>query len=490
MTLQAELLCGSSTPTRSKYPVGDFDFALADDVLSWLDSIGMTLFDWQRSVLRHALAIDERGKWAAYEVDLIVPRQNGKNEILVALELASVHVLRKRLVVHSAHEAATAAKQMARIDELADQLPEVARLLPLTKTRGMHVANGKEHIRFRNGAVLDLKTRTRKAGRGFSADLVVLDEAFELSAQAVGSLMYTLRARRNPQMWKTSSAPHANSNILHADRERAEHPDVDDSRFLYMEWGNDADCDPNSPQSWARSNPSLGMVAPGFALELQTFRNEWAGAKGDPETAAEFIREVCGVPEMPAGAGSSPIPLDVWESLTDGNSMATDASIRLALDVGRDRKFSTFAVAGHRADALGHVAVRDRRPGTDWVLARGAELAAGHKTPVIIVKGSPAASFIDEFERAGVAVDVMSPGEYAEACGRFIDATRGEAPQLRHRGDTALRAALAAVAVKDVGDGAVAWGRKSSSTDITALTACTVAWGRVGDGAAPEFFVY
>jgi hypothetical protein len=61
---------------------------------------------------------------------------------------------------------------------------------------------------------------------------------------------------------------------------------------------------------------------------------------------------------------------------------------------------------------------------------------------------------------------------------------------LRHRGDPTLRAALAAVAVKDVGDGAVAWGRKSSTTDITALTACTMAWGRVGDvETKPAFFI-
>ena len=215
MTLLERSLCGSRTPTLARVPAGKLDYSVADAVIEWVDRIGMTLFDWQRDVLRQSLAL--RGdKWAAYEVDLIVPRQNGKNEILIALELAAVAVLGKRHVVHSAHEAITAQRHFNRFQELAEQLPEVAKLLPATASQGFYTSNGKEHIRFRNGAVIDFRTRTKQAGRGFSSDLVVLDEAFNLPPKAVGSLMYTLRARRNPQIWKTSSAAHENSVVLHS----------------------------------------------------------------------------------------------------------------------------------------------------------------------------------------------------------------------------------------------------------------------------------
>lgn len=486
MTLPSESVCGSQSPTLHKAPTGsDIDYALADDVLLWVESIGISLFPWQRAVLRQSLA--RRGnRWAAYEVDLVVPRQNGKNEILIALELAAVAVLGKRLVVHSAHEASTSQKHFKRFQELAERLPEFRKMLPATKTMGFYTSNGKEHIEFRNGATIDFRTRTKGGGRGFSSDLVVLDEAFNLTAQAVGSLMYTLRARRDPQIWKTSSAAHADSLVLHNDRRRAIGDDPDDSRLLYMEWGNDPDARLDDEATWLRSNPSVGMSAPEFSLELQDFRNEWRAAMGSDDLQAEFAREVCGIPEQPEGTDDGPISLERWDQLADADSMATDHSVRLALDVSVDRRFSTFAVAGFRHDRLGHVAVRDRRPGTDWVIERARELTDGHGVPVVIVTNSPASSFIESFESAGIPVDQMTPSEYAQACGRFIDATRGEQARLRHRGDPNLRSAVASVRVKDSGDGGMVWSRRSTkATDITPLTAATAAWGRV-DRPAPS----
>jgi phage terminase large subunit-like protein len=482
MTLLTESLCGSRTPTRLKQPAGELDYRLADDVLSWVDSIGMTLFAWQRDVLRRGLAVNGT-KWAAYEVDLVVPRQNGKNELLVALELAAVAVLRKRLVVHSAHEASTAAKHFSRFQELAERLPEVERLLPATKTQGFYTANGKEHIKFRNGATIDFRTRTRKAGRGFSADLVVLDEAFELPPKAVGSLMYTLRARKNPQVWKTSSAAHATSVVLHADRRRADADDSDDSRFLYMEWGNEPDCDPADPASWARSNPSMGHDAPGFALELQTFRNEYASARHDPELLAEFVREVCGVPELNDDS-VRPISVDAWLELTDADSLPTDASVRLALDAPPDRRSATFAIAGKRHDNLLHVGIRGHlrptQPGDaslkDRVIDMAVLLTQGHSTPLILPPSSPARAWKADLVAAGVELDEMTPAEYAEACGRITNAIDDGA--LRHRGQPDMNAAVGGLAVRTSGD-VDAWSRRTSTSNIAPFVAATCALVRV-----------
>ncbi len=486
MTLQTALLCGSRTPTRLRLPEGDVDYRLADDVLSWVDSVGMTLFDWQRDVLRRGLALNGP-KWAAYEVDLIVPRQNGKNELLVALELAAVAVLRKRLVVHSAHEASTAAKHFSRFQELAERLPEIERLLPATKNQGFYSSNGKEHITFRNGAKIDFKTRSRKAGRGFSADLVVLDEAFELPPKAVGSLMYTLRARKNPQVWKTSSAAHAESIVLHTDRKRADEADPEDSRFLYVEWGNDPDCDPSSPEAWARSNPSMGHEAPGFALEIQTFRNEFASARHDPELLAEFMREVCGVPELNDDT-LRPISLEAWASATDGDSLPLDSSVRLAVDAPPGLKSATFATAGKRSDGLLHVQIRHHLRPTqegdqslkDRVVEMALALSKGHNTSLILPPSSPARAWKADLLAAGVSLDEMTPAEYAEACGRITNAVDDGA--LRHRGQPEMNNAVAGLAVRSSGD-VDAWSRRNSSANIAPFVAATCALVRVPDHA-------
>lgn len=483
MTLLVES-CGSRTPSLLRLPPGEPDFALADTVLDWVDAIGMTLFGWQRDVLRLALA--RRGaKWAAYEVDLVLPRQNGKNEVLIALELAALNVLGNRLVVHSAHEAMTAQKHFNRFRDLADLLPEVEKLLPRTKTRGFYTANGKEHIRFANGAVLDFKTRTKNAGRGFSADLVVLDEAFNLPPQAYGSLMYTLRARKNPQVWKTSSAAHATSLVLHNDRERAKQSDPDDSRLLYIEWGNEADCDPADPDTWLRSNPSVGHTAPGFGLELQTFRNEYASAKQTPELLAEFVREVCGVPEAPMAANASPIALDRWNDLIDADATPTSESIRLALDAPPDRTSAAFCVAGKLDNGLLYVEVRDNISPNRMrdLVARSKELSDGHGTPLILPPGSPALSWKPDLEAAGVKVDVLTPAEFAAAFG-YLQAQVNEGT-LRHRGQPELAKAIGGLGVKLSGDVEVPT-RRSSSSNVAPFMAACAALARVPTGKAKK----
>lgn len=482
--------CGSRTPTLHRPPADAVDFSIAEDVLAWLNAIDFNLFGWQRDVLRSSLAMDEQGKWAAYEVSLVVPRQNGKNEVLAALELASVGLLRNRLVVHSAHESATAQKHFQRLQEIAERNPEVRKLLPRTKSMGFYTSNGKEHIRFANGGMIEFKARTKSSARGFSSDLVVLDEAFDLNPRAVGSMMYTLRARVNPQVWRTSSPAHADSVVLHNDRLRAISDDADDRRFMYVEWGNDADVRPDDPEAWLRSNPSIGAVADGFELELETFRNEFASAKDSPELLAEFVREVCGVPEPPDGGVAGPIAPEDWERLADADSLPAPGTERLAFDITPDRRFSTFGIAGKRADGFGHVSIRHRMPGTDWVVDRGRELAAGHGCPITIVSGSPGASMIPDFELAGVPVDVMTPAEYAGACQRFVDAVCGSEPILRHRGSPDHSAAIVAVQTKPAGDGGFVWSRRWTSSDITPLTTATIAWARVGHGESTPFFVY
>jgi hypothetical protein len=463
---------------------------LADEVLGWLEAIGLILFPWQRDVLREGLAMRGR-KWAAYEVDLVVPRQNGKNEILAALELAAVAVLGKRLVVHSAHEASTAAKHFARFQELAERLPEVARLLPATKTQGFYTSNGKEHIQFRNGAVIDFKTRSRKAARGFSADLVVLDEAFELPPAAVGSLMYTVRARRNAQVWKTSSAAHLESVVLHADRRRAIADDPDDSRFLYLEWGNERGVDPGSEEAWLRSNPSIGMSAPEFELSLQTFRNELASARHDPRLLAEFVREVCGVPED-SDTASSELPR--WAELADASSVAV-ANHAWALSVSPlelGAQWACFGRAGRRADGRFHVEAMDHRAGTWWVVDRAVEIWKEHRLPLRVRSTGAEGALIGRLVEAGVKVVEVSGLDAAQSCGAFIAAAGFDAdglPLMHHLDDPDLNKAVRHAKRKASTNGSSTWDELGSGQDITPLMSVSVALGGVpSEVRAPRIY--
>jgi hypothetical protein len=75
-------------------------------------------------------------------------------------------------------------------------------------------SHGEEGVYLKDGRKLLYKTRTKGGGRGFSADLLILDEAMFIAEAFLGALMPVISARPNPQMWYTGSA---------VDQEKMEH---------------------------------------------------------------------------------------------------------------------------------------------------------------------------------------------------------------------------------------------------------------------------
>ena len=163
------------------------------------------------------------------------------------------------------------------------------------------------------------------SGRGLSGDCVILDEAFALTAPMMGALLPTLSARPNPQVWYTSSAPQAASEVLHGIRRRGRSGDGD--RLFYAEWGLDEGADLADRDNWYETNPALGIrIAEDFVA------GEFEAMASMPE---EFARERLGIADEPASGGKSgPIDLEQWRSLLDpGSSFMGTPS--LALDVNQ-----------------------------------------------------------------------------------------------------------------------------------------------------------
>ena len=465
------LSVASCAPSTEALPDG-LPNPQADDAIDIVSLAGLELFDWQQDLLRKSMR--RRGsRWAASEVAAVVTRQNGKGSILEARQVAGLFVIGERLQIHSAHEFKTCYEHFRRVKDLIESTPLLSKQVKIIRTGA-----GDQAIELTNGCRIRFIARSRSSGRGFSADVVYLDEAFELSDATMGALLPSLSARPDPQIWYTSSAPHKDSTVLHRVRKRGHAGD--DPSLYFAEWACTADDDPTDPVNWAKANPSLGQL-------IDPERIATAQRSLEP---AEFAREHLGVPEELEGHGAGPIDVELWKSLTDGESLPVDGTERLSLDVTPDRRFSTIGIAGKRGDGLGHVSIRHREPGTSWVVARCKELTDGHGCPLIVTSGSPAAALIPDLELAGVPVDVMSPAEYAGACQRFVDGVNAPEPVLRHRGSPDHVAAVAAAQIKPAGDGGYTLSRRSTSSDLTPLTTAVMAWARVGhDAEAPPSFV-
>src|SRR4029077_11160968 len=126
---------------------------------------GLFLDEWQQWVLDQALGRGEDRKWSAFEVCLIVSRQNGNGAILEALELAALFLddFDCELILHSAHEFKTAAEAFLRIRSLVEARPDFERRISRVRT-----AAGSEAIELKNGKRLRFIARSSGSGRGFA----------------------------------------------------------------------------------------------------------------------------------------------------------------------------------------------------------------------------------------------------------------------------------------------------------------------------------
>jgi hypothetical protein len=180
--------------------VPEFVSSTGEEACELAAMAGLEMDPWQQFVLTNALGEQPGGLWAAKEVGVEVPRQNGKGGILEARALAGLFLLGERQIIHSAHEFATAEEALNRMEHSSRTARSWARVKTIKHS------HGQEGIYLKNGQRLRYKTRTKGGGRGFSADCVILDEAMVIPEEMHGALLPTLSAMPNPQLWYTGSA--------------------------------------------------------------------------------------------------------------------------------------------------------------------------------------------------------------------------------------------------------------------------------------------
>lgn len=448
---------GRQEPRISHLPEGEEFYG--ERATLWAAGAGLHLDPWQATVLDGSMRIREDGKWGAFEVGLVVPRQQGKGSILEARELFGLFALKdERLIVHSSHEFKTSQEAFNRILGLIQNTPQLeARVAKVT------TAHGSEGIELKDGSRLRFLARTAGAGRGFSADLIILDEAFNLPQSAMAAMLPTMAAKSldgNPQIWYTSSAGMPASEVLEGVRNRAITGDA--YRLAYFEWSAPDDADPDDVESIRIANPGLGKR---MSLEHVMSERE---AMGDEE----FKRERLGI--WAKVGGETVFAPGVWEQLADEESSPGQLLV-FSVDVSPNRDSASIALLSTRADGRVHGEVIENEIGTSWVGHRLGQLQERYNpAAIVVVAGSQAESLIPTWKREGVRVHLIKFVEYVQACGRFFDmVTQGK---FVHLNDPVVEAAVAGAKQSWRQDTASwYWSRKNSNVDITPLVALTVA---------------
>lgn len=453
VAVEGQQLVGAQTP-RILFRPPALSSAGADAV-TLAASAGLHLDPWQQFALDVGLAERDDGKWAAFEVGLIVARQNGKGSILEARELAGLFLFDEQLILHSAHEFKTAKEAFNRICRLIQNTPALA-----SRVKAYPRNPSEFGIDLHSGQRLRFIARSSTSGRGYSADVTIMDEAFKLNSEGMAALLPTLSSRPNPQVWYASSAAMTNSEQLHLVRKRA--LAATDSRLAYLEWSAPEDCDPYDKRNWVLANPALGY----------RIAEEFIEAESQALTEEAFRRERLSIPDEMLGEAI--ISQQLWDSCRDRGSKPA-GKLTFAVDMRLDRSAASISVASRREDGLIHVEVIENREGTSWIVPRLQELVRKWRPGQLLLDaGGPAGSILRDLQDLGIEPKLVGLREFAQACGAFYDSVVNN--ELRHLGQPTLDAAISGAVRRKVGD-LWTWNR-AGEVDTSPLVSSSIAfWG-------------
>ena len=450
-----------------------------DDAIEWAESIGWddergrgfyVLDEWQRFCIRGMLSEDHQARLCALVSLLICPRQNGKGSILEVVELYALFVLDLPLILHTAHQAATADDHMARLwaaissdDELWSQCTAV-------------LGKGARGVKRRSGGEIRFRTRSNESGRGGSPQMVVFDEALELTHDEIAALLPSLSAQTMgedaPLLIYASSAPLAKSEVLHGVRGsilRGEIPDAWMAEWSVElpEMGGDLAAAMRAvmddPGALYQANPGVGIrISAEHCLTIE--RGLMA-----PE---QWCRERLGVVFAPDG-DSGVIPTHLWDACKD-TALKVETG-RIGLAVGPDGSWSAIGLAGEREDdnleIHLHLEVVRHAPGTDW-LVEAARAGVERFGPLLVDPKSPTMGVLQRLRDAGIELEEMATADVTRACTELQDDVKND--RVRHLDQPELNAAVAGVDTRSVGESWV-FSAKASSVDVTPLLAVTLA---------------
>ena len=413
----------------------------------------MKLDPWQEMVLRSSMGERSDGTWAAKQVGLSVPRQNGKSQLIVARALAGALLFGERKIVISAHSQDTARETFQKFLEIRDDSPALDDRID----KVMNALN-REFIKFKNGAVVQFKARTVSGSRGFSSDCLLLDEAQILGMPAWVSINSTMSARPNPQIWLMGTPPTPEDNGEVFTSIRAAALAGRSQTLAWLEWAALSTDDPALVETRAKANPAWSI------------RINHEVVQGEYETypPERFALDRLGI-WLDQLQRDAVFGFGKWEDCaTLGATPAKVSAVGLA--VSYEREMATIGASDGET-----VGVVDRRSGAGWLVPEAKRLQDAYGCSVVIAGTGPAADLIPALEAAGVRLTIAKGGDSADACAGIFDAVREG--RITHPDHPELNAAVAG-AHKRLREDRWVWDRRNSAHDISPLEAVTLAlWG-------------
>ena len=444
------------------------------------------LYPWQKWALIHSLEIvgrlDGEWKFRFRTVLFLISRQNGKTVLSEVVASFFLNVLcvdsifGTSLSLDKAEEVWEAVVQdQESIPELSADLQRVGR------------TNGSKKLVLTGLRQYKVGAPTRRAGRGDSNDLVMLDEIreqrdWETWAASVAST----NAKPNGLVVCFSNAGDPDSVVLRQLRSQAIAAiearntsddfggNVDASTLGLFEWSAEDGAATDNLEALAQANPALGY---GYLTEraLMSNRQTFPENKFRSECMCQQVETI--LPQ--------PFPDGAWDAGLDIRSnIAPESELFYGIDLSADRRMASVAVCGMRDDGNYHIEVIARRVGTQWVEDWFRARAYKHEMNLAFQsRGAPVSGLAEQIcTIKGINRIAIEGSELTAGWGRFYDAVVAAGDESRggvrvyHLEQPVLNQPARTMQLRNIGGGIELPDRAKSPDDIAPLFACFCAF--------------
>ena len=302
---------GGQRPTFEK--VGDYASTRGPEAVKMFEAYGRRYYDSQKYEMELFFARDDDGSFAALSIGINKPRQNGKSFGCrdYCIWMAAVE---GKSVLYTAHHGRTVRKMFKEMCDFIESHEDFKDELDY-----IYKAGGYEGIYFKNGACIEFQTRTDSGGRGGTYQIIVFDEAQELTTAQQDAVLPTASAageiddgEADPQMIYIGTTPGPN-NAGTVFRDMHDRAHDGDTTVWWLEWAASGtsldDVDIDSVDLWYACNPAMGR-----RMSERVVRNEH-----DTMSKDGFARERLGWWSPTAGLPDFAIPANKFESLAIDN---------------------------------------------------------------------------------------------------------------------------------------------------------------------------
>lgn len=428
---------------------------------------------WQWLTLRAVLSLQEPNEWGDRvwthrDVCIECPRQNGKTLIVVLRIIFGMLVLGEK-IAYTAQEWETAKDVFGRCVDVIDRIPSLKKRLRSEPTS----AGNRGLIKLGNGEA-KFGPRTAKFGRGLTeVDLLILDEAYDLTAQAEASLTGATRASTKatgPQIWYVSTPPvasvHPNCQILtgmhNLGHKRS--PDLYYALYAVPEGTELGDID-----AYRLAHPSLGVVGDEHELEAKRRKARTA------EQRAIFTADYLGIGDYPPDEDEVGSPIPNWSDMANADAKLTGART-IAVRRARNRDAWSITAAQWATDGRSHIEVGPLRNGSHTEIAKYliAKVTEWNPIALVIDRKNTANVLEPLLTAAGIEPNMIGTPEIALACGGLLDDAL--AGKLSHSDQPVLNDSVVSATMQELPQGDFIWAEDYSGAGTPLVCVSMAHW--------------